>query len=113
MERDYLGDGTNGVTMSNFNLYNNRLPGIEMNLALYTMWLYQDFVSAFETDIKYGKTSSLLLLTNKELIPCSKKRVLAQQQSGLDIYILPRKDLDRVYPFIDLNMEGAVLCRNN
>lgn len=112
LERGYLGDGASGATMSNLNLH-NRLPRIEMNLALYTMRLYQNFMNTFETDIEYEKTSNFLLLTNKELIPWAKKRVLAQQQSGLGIYILPRKDLDRVDPFISPSIEVAVLCRDS
>jgi sarcosine oxidase subunit beta len=82
----------------------------EIPLAIYAIGLWAELEAELETDLHYRRDGMTVMTDNENLIPVLQKRVTLEQSLGLDVRIVPQKDLHELIPGLSHRMISGSYC---
>lgn len=109
VDRGDVATGTSGATMGNLSLH-NRMPGPTWDLAMESRGIYADWASTLGTDFEFEITSSLMLVDTEDRMEWVKRRAEVQRAAGLDVEVVPSRQLRELDRTVSSDVAGAVYC---
>jgi len=106
LEKNYLSSGATGRCGGGIRQqWSERM---NVRLAMRSVKLFENFEEDVGMDIEYYQGGYLLLAYTDEEVGFFEKNVKMQQEEGLDVRILAKQEVERMFPF--MNLEGVKLA---
>ena len=82
----------------------------EIPLAIYAIGLWEELETELEADLQYRQDGMTVMTDDENLIPILRKRVSAEQALGLDVRLIPQKELHELIPGLSSRMIAGSYC---
>ena len=82
----------------------------EIPLAKYAIGLWNELEAELEADLQYRQEGMTVMTDDENLIPILQKRVSAEQALGLDVRLIPQKELHELIPGLSSRMIAGSYC---
>jgi len=109
VDRGDIASGTSGATMGNLSLH-NRMPGPTWDLAMESRAIYAEWACSLGRSFEFEVTSSLMLVDTEARMEWVRQRAEIQRAAGLDVEVVPSRQLRDLDPTVSPDVAGAVYC---
>jgi sarcosine oxidase subunit beta len=82
----------------------------EIPLAIYAIGLWAGLEAELETDLHYRRDGMTVMIDNENLIQVLQKRVAVERALGLDVRLIPHKELHELIPALSPRMISGSYC---
>ncbi|MFO7882494.1 MAG: FAD-binding oxidoreductase [Kosmotogaceae bacterium] len=112
LEKDYLSAGSTGRCGGGIRQQWSERPNVR--LAMRSVELFEKYREEIGIDIEYHQGGYLLLAFNDEEVELYKNNVKMQQEEGLDVDFLTKKETAEKFPFINTSdVRAAAFCSSD
>jgi glycine/D-amino acid oxidase-like deaminating enzyme len=108
LDRRGICSGATGATHTQIGMH-NRMPGIQLDLAFYTIRILETLGAELDCDLEVNRTGNLMLLEHEAAFGWVEGRRETQRRAGIVSEFIPLAELRRREPWLGPRVIAAVL----